>query len=139
MRQPTTFALLTVALLGASALAIALLGTGCEARDAPRDAATTATTPGPSTPKLAGSSDERGSATKVAFTVEGMHCQGCVDGITTKVAKIEGVRDCAVSLDDREAVVTVSDPTVAAVILETIAKLGYTVEEKPIDEASTEG
>ena len=131
MRQPTQIALLAAAALGASALV--LVGTGCDARATPGNTATTATVPGPSTPLPGGASNIDGEPTKIAFTVDGMSCQGCVDAVTTKVAQIEGVRECDVSLDDREAIVTVSDPTIAKVILETIAKLGYTVEEKPVD------
>lgn len=65
----------------------------------------------------------------VHYTVDGMHCSGCVDAITGKVTAIEGVSACNVSLEARSADVTVNDPTLAPKVREAIERLGYKVSE----------
>lgn len=65
----------------------------------------------------------------VHYTVDGMHCSGCVDAITGKVTAIEGVSACTVSLEGRSADVTVNDPALAPKVREAIERLGYKVSE----------
>jgi copper chaperone len=58
--------------------------------------------------------------------VKGMHCDGCVNAVTTKVSKVEGVRSCEVSLEEETATI-VADPSAFANAQAAIEKLGYEV------------
>ena len=62
------------------------------------------------------------------YQVDGMHCQGCVDAITDKLKHLDGVVDCRVKLDDRQADVAVRDASVAPTVQQAIEKLGYKVK-----------
>ena len=66
-----------------------------------------------------------------------MHCDGCVNAITSKVKGVKGVTECEVSLDEGRAVVTVADPTIRPAIEDAIKRLGYTVGDAPAQPAST--
>jgi len=59
--------------------------------------------------------------------VDGMHCQGCVDAITDKVKRVDGVVDCRVRLEQREADVAVRDAQAGEAAQKAIEKLGYKV------------
>lgn len=65
----------------------------------------------------------------VQYTVDGMHCDGCVAAINGKVTAIEGVSACTISLEGRSAAVTVNDPALAPKVREAIERLGYKVSE----------
>jgi copper chaperone CopZ len=65
----------------------------------------------------------------VHYTVDGMHCDGCVAAITGKVTAIEGVSACTVNLESRSADVTVNDPALAPKVREAIERLGYRIGE----------
>jgi len=72
---------------------------------------------------------ENAETTVLHFDVSGMHCQGCVNMITTVVSRLDGVVDCAVSLEEESATVTVTDPALAEQIIEAINSAeGYTAE-----------
>jgi len=58
--------------------------------------------------------------------VKGMHCDGCVNAVTTKVSKVEGVQSCEVSLEEETATI-VGDPAAMADARAAIEKLGYEV------------
>ena len=66
----------------------------------------------------------------IVLGVEGMHCDGCVNAVTTKVSKVDGVESCEVSLEDGTATV-VADPASFDEVQGAIAKLGYTVNATP--------
>jgi len=72
-------------------------------------------------------------ATVLHFTVEGMHCKGCVKGITTAVNELPGIKRCYVSLWEKTAMVSTTNPDMSDAIIEAIAATGYTatVAEKP--------
>jgi copper chaperone CopZ len=61
------------------------------------------------------------------FQVNGMHCQGCADAITDKVKRVDGVADCRVSLENRQADVTVRNASNGTDVQKAIEKLGYKV------------
>lgn len=63
------------------------------------------------------------------FAITGMHCENCVESITTAVSKLDGVSHCDVSLEDETAVISaaVADGEVLA---SAISSLGFGV--KPI-------
>ncbi|NBX25489.1 MAG: heavy-metal-associated domain-containing protein [Planctomycetes bacterium] len=63
----------------------------------------------------------------IRLQVDGMHCQGCVDAITDKVTRVEGVVDCRVSLEQRQADVAVRESTTAPEVRKAIERLGYKV------------
>jgi copper chaperone CopZ len=65
------------------------------------------------------------------FQVDGMHCDGCVQAITDKVSHVEGVVDCRVSLENREAVVAVRNPDAGAAAQQAMERLGYKVKPLP--------
>ena len=62
------------------------------------------------------------------YQVDGMHCQGCVDAITDKLKHVDGVVDCRVKLEDRQADVAVRDASMAPAVQQAIEKLGYKVK-----------
>ncbi len=82
---------------------------------------------------LLASCDGSSSAAKLSepisfkLPVKGMHCEGCVDAITDKVMKIEGVKSCAVSLEKSEADIEAA-PTLRPSIEAAIKKLGYKLD-----------
>ncbi len=61
----------------------------------------------------------------IAFDVEGMHCNGCVEAIRAEVSEVAGVTAVAVSLDGHRADVTLVTPADAAQVEAAIEKLGY--------------
>ena len=79
-------------------------------------------------------SDSRVTATApvaLRFQVDGMHCSGCVDAITDKVKRVDGVVDCRVNLERREADVAVRSAERGAAVQQAIEGLGYRVKPLP--------
>ena len=70
----------------------------------------------------------------VRYDVQGMHCDGCVNAITAKVLKVNGVASCEVSLEEHRATVGLSDPKQSGEVEAAITKLGYTIG--PADDAA---
>jgi copper chaperone CopZ len=64
------------------------------------------------------------------YTVTGMHCEGCVDYITSVAKQVDGVIDCTVSLENTEAVIVLRDAEVAPRVEAAITKGGYTLARK---------
>ena len=89
-------------------LAILAAPAGCKPAEPPATAATPAT---------------------LRYTVEGMHCDGCVAAITGKVTAIEGVSGCTISLENRSAEITVNDAALDPKVREAITRLGYRIPE----------
>ncbi|MDZ4756041.1 MAG: heavy-metal-associated domain-containing protein [Phycisphaerae bacterium] len=65
-------------------------------------------------------------------TVKGMHCEGCVAAITSKVTKINGVSACTVTIAAETADIDITDRTrtieLQSQITEAVTGLGYTIE-----------
>ncbi len=61
-----------------------------------------------------------------SWTVQGMHCGGCANAISSKVSKIAGVESCVVDFDTSTAVV-IADPAKTMEIENTMTTLGYTI------------
>ena len=76
---------------------------------------------------LVGCSKEPATQTVITYSIEGMHCEGCVESITAEVLRVEGVSSCVVSLDAKNAVVTFWDPSAAQTVLVDIQRLRFTV------------
>ncbi len=60
-----------------------------------------------------------------------MHCQGCVDAITDKAMRTDGVVDCKVNLKENSAMIAMRDSAVEPQVKSGIEKLGYTVSMVP--------
>ena len=64
------------------------------------------------------------------ITIEGMSCGHCVSSVTGAVSSLPGVADVAVSLDDKNAVVTFDETAVTrSAISDVIEELGFTVKD----------
>jgi copper chaperone CopZ len=68
---------------------------------------------------------------RVVFSVEGMHCDGCVRAITAKSGEVQGVRSCTVSLADGTAVVELQGTEAESAFIDAVTRMGYTVAKKP--------
>lgn len=66
------------------------------------------------------------STRTVVFDIEGMHCDGCANAISTKAGRVEGVVACEASFEDGTAVVEVA-PDAVDDVQAAIASLGYTI------------
>ena len=122
----------TLACLTALALT-ALVITGCKkAGDDAPDETPTIDTPA-TAPAEAGaaatSTATLEDAVVLNFTVKKMTCGGCVNAVTTGVAKLDGVKSCEVSLEEESAVVTVDDAARAQEIIATITELGFEAQQ----------
>ncbi len=70
------------------------------------------------------------STKSVTYTCS-LHCQGCVDKIQKNLAYEKGVKDLAISLDEKTVTVKYrADKTDATTLKGALEKLGYTVEIK---------
>ena len=65
-------------------------------------------------------------STTKKFTVEGMHCQGCVNAVTAEVSVVDGVENVDVDLDSGRLSVTGADVDDAAVRA-AVDEAGYQV------------
>ena len=65
------------------------------------------------------------------YAIKGMHCQGCVDAITDKAMRTDGVVDCKVNLKENSAMIAMRNSAVEPQVKSGIEKLGYTVTVVP--------
>ena len=87
---------------------------------------------------LQGCDDSRERDTTVAVSrvpaetfvigVTGMHCDGCAEAITAKVAKIDGVAECQANWEEGTTTVLATPDTIPTV-QESIARMGFTVDD----------
>ena len=108
--------------LSVVALAAVLLG-GCSGDAAETTAATTAPAP----------ADAVATAEPISLTwsVGGLHCDGCVQGVTQTVAAIPGVSQCDVSLEEGRMVVAVDSEDTGTRVAEAVRGMNYTVARLP--------
>ncbi len=108
--------------LPAFALAALMLG-GCSG-----DAAeTTAATAPAAIPAVTGTSE----TISLAWSVAGLHCDGCVQGVTRTVAAIPGVSQCEVSLEEGRMVVAVDSEATGIKVADAVRGMNYTVARLP--------
>ena len=70
-------------------------------------------------------------STKQEFSVEGMHCGGCVKSVTGAIARLPGVSKCEVSLEKKAATVEYDDTAIkAAAIVAAIEAAGFEAKER---------
>jgi len=62
---------------------------------------------------------------EVTYEIEGMHCDGCVETISTEVAKLDHVHGLEVSLEQETAVVRLDDAEAADAVAKAIEALGF--------------
>ena len=99
--------------------------------------------PGESTPTAAkpaptatDSETPNGARKTVVYSVKGMSCQGCANAVTDKVAKIDGVMTCEVSLQEQRAKVELAEGGSAEDVETAIRNLGYEVAPEDANPAS---
>lgn len=94
---------------------------------------------GPKEPGPA-SVDARNAATattRLAYTITGMHCNGCAEAIVAEVSEVKGVKSAACTFDSKCAVIELTDPNAKSQAEHAITKLGYTISvcEVPAESA----
>jgi copper chaperone CopZ len=62
---------------------------------------------------------------KIKIYVDGMSCGGCANGVVSSVKSLEGVKKVKVSLNDKDAVVKVSNDVRIEDIRSKIKEAGY--------------
>ena len=65
---------------------------------------------------------------KKLLHVEGMMCQNCVKHVRTALSQVSGVSGVEVSLEDRTALVTLSEDVTDAVLTKVVTDAGYEVK-----------
>ena len=66
------------------------------------------------------------TSVKQEFSVEGMHCGGCVKSVTGAVARLPGVRNVDVSLEKKAATIDYDGTAIdAAAIVAAIEAAGF--------------
>lgn len=73
----------------------------------------------------------RADAVKVAYSVEGMHCDGCAGAIVAEVQEVKGVRSVECTFASGQAVITLDDPSARPEAERAITKLGYRIAPAP--------
>ena len=66
---------------------------------------------------------------KKQLKVEGMMCQNCVKHVTKALEGVPGAADVAVSLEEKQATVTVPEMTSDDVLKAAVEEAGYEVTE----------
>ncbi len=66
---------------------------------------------------------------KKQLKVEGMMCQNCVKHVTKALEGVPGATDVAVSLEEKQATVTVPEMTSDDVLKAAVEEAGYEVTE----------
>jgi copper chaperone CopZ len=65
----------------------------------------------------------------VSYAIEGMHCDGCADGLEAELAKVKGVEKVTVDFKTKRADLRVNDPSAHKPIAAAIRKAGYEILE----------
>tara|TARA_B100001750_G_C15184030_1_gene435510 strand:+ start:171 stop:446 length:276 start_codon:yes stop_codon:yes gene_type:complete len=65
---------------------------------------------------------------EITLSIEGMHCDTCVNAIATAVQELDGVISCKVSLKKNNAMISFKQPTNATQIINTITDLQFNAE-----------
>jgi len=121
-----------IRLVAPLALATALLA-GCSSEYGDDAAVDETTSTSPATPV----SDA--DLVSLTYSVGGLHCDGCVQGVTTTVAALPGVAECEVSLDEGRMVVRVDDPATGEAVAAAVRGMNYTVAPLPPAAAGVAG
>ncbi len=71
---------------------------------------------------------------KITFTIEGMHCAGCVSSVEKAIRQVEGVHQVSVNLATEQAVVEMDEKAVSTDdVEEMVEQAGYSVKKKDSD------
>lgn len=68
----------------------------------------------------------------VVLPIEGMSCASCVRRVEMGLAKVPGVASVAVNLATEKATVTLAEPVLPALLVQTVEKLGYEVPQQTV-------
>lgn len=81
---------------------------------------------------LFASTEEKGDTTMEVkeIKVEGMSCPHCVAHVKSALEAVPGVKEAAVSLEKKKAVVTCAEPVADEILVEAIEKAGYKAKMK---------
>lgn len=63
-----------------------------------------------------------------SIKIKGMSCQHCVQSVTNAIKGIEGITDVTVSLENKEATYTESQPVDTAKIKQAVKEIGFEAE-----------
>ncbi|MDR1529878.1 MAG: heavy-metal-associated domain-containing protein [Burkholderiales bacterium] len=64
------------------------------------------------------------------FSIEGMHCQGCVKGVTQALQTLQGVGEVKVSLEESLATVQFNDNIISnEKVIKAIEDAGFSAKE----------
>lgn len=64
------------------------------------------------------------------YHVDGMTCMHCVHHVSEALKEVKGVKDAKVSLDQKTALVDVSDVVTFDALKAAVLEAGYTLSEK---------
>jgi copper chaperone CopZ len=64
------------------------------------------------------------------ISIEGMHCEACVEKVTKALQSVRGVSDVHVSLPNKQAEMTINDKVTDQQLATAVEKTGYKVVEK---------
>lgn len=116
----------------------------CDRAESNGSAATARTAPAPASESqpapLAGAAPHAKQGLETValhYEVEGMHCGGCVNAITTEVAEVPGVVSCKVKLQEKTADIEVRRAEDEAAVKAAIEKLGYKIKPRVAEAAPT--
>lgn len=73
------------------------------------------------------------AAETVAYSVEGMHCDGCAQAIVAEVSEVRGVRSVRCTFESKVAVIELDAPA-RPEAERAMTKMGYKVREVPVRE-----
>lgn len=110
------------------ALAAALLA-GCSSEYGEAGAVDSTTSTSPATPATGA------DLVSLTYSVNGLHCDGCVQGVTSTVSALPGVAECQVSLEEGRMVVRVDEPATGDAVAAAVRAMNYTVAPLPAGDA----
>ena len=112
--------------MGVAALVVTTVAlTGCKPKDAGNgggDAGGGDAAPATTVPTDAGTmnTEDLQDAVVLTFSVSGMTCGGCVAAVQEKIAMVDGVKACEVTLEEETAVVYCEDPALTDAIVKAV-------------------
>ncbi len=77
------------------------------------------------------------NTSKITFTIEGMHCAGCVSSVEKAINQVEGVHQVSVNLTTEQAVVELDEKVVSTDEIEKrVESAGYSLKKKNADQSN---
>ena len=77
------------------------------------------------------------NTSKITFTIDGMHCAGCVSSVEKAIRQVEGVHQVSVNLTTEQAVVELDEKVVSTDEIEKrVEEAGYFIKKKNADQSN---